>query len=291
MVEWEIISSENKLEFMSLERTVDDIKTMRIQGARSIAIAGLKSLKRVAEREGFGKRFTRACKLLESARPTAVALHNAIENVKKEKSLKEIERMIYYFENVASVIASQNYNLIKKNSTILTHCHSSVVIELLKKSWEKEIKFRVIATETRPLLQGKITAKELSRVGIPVVYSSDLAFGHFMQLHKRKINIVLFGIDSIRKEGVVNKIGSYPIAVFAKENRIPVYFVGELMKIDKRKKIEIEERNPEEIIMQKELPGVEIENAAFDITPWKYITGVMTERGMLKSQKIKRMLK
>jgi len=275
----------------SLEKTINDIKVLKIQGARSIAIAGLKAIKEVVEKDGFGREFDRACKLLESSRPTAVALHNALESIKKKKTLEEVDRLIYYFENVASLIAFQNYKLIKNNSTILTHCHSSVVIELLKKAWENKIKFRVITTETRPLLQGKITAEELSERGIPVVYTDDVAFGHFWQMHKRKINVVLFGIDSIRKEGIVNKIGSYMLAVFAKENKIPVYFVGELLKIDRRKEIEIEERNPEEIIKQKELPKVKIENAAFDITPWKYVTGVVTERGILKPEKIKRFLK
>ena len=275
----------------TLERTVEDIKGVKIQGARSIALTGLKAIKEVAKREGFRKSFERACRLLESARPTAVSLYNSLENVRKKKTLEEIERMIYYFENVASLIASQNYKLVKNNSTILTHCHSSAVIELLERAWEKKINFRVVATETRPLLQGKITAKELSESGIPVVYTDDTAPGHLFQMHKRKINLVLFGIDAIRKEGVVNKVGSYLLAVFAKENKIPVYFVGELLKIDRRKKVEIEERNPKEIISQRELPKVRIENPAFDITPWRYVSGIATEKGVLNSKQVLRMFK
>jgi len=274
-----------------LERTVEDIKSLEIQGARSIAIAGLKTIKEVVKKDGFGREFNRACKLLESSRPTAVALYNAIESVRRKKTLEEIDRMIYYFENVASLIASQNYKLIKNNSTVLTHCHSSVVVELLEKAWEKKIKFRVVATETRPLLQGKITARELSGSGIPVVYIDDVAPGHLWQMHKGKISMALFGIDSIRKNGIVNKIGSYMLAIFAKENKIPVYFIGELLKIDRRKKIEIEERNPKEIIEQKELPKVKIENPAFDTTFWKYISGVATEKGVLKPKQILRMFK
>jgi len=274
-----------------IEKTVEDIRSLKIQGARSVAIAGLKALKEFVEENGFGKGFERACRLLESSRPTAVALYNGIENVKKKKSLEEIDKLLYYFENVAPLIASQNYKLIKKNSTILTHCHSSVVVELLKTAWNKGIKFRVITTETRPLLQGKITAKELSEAGIPVVYTDDVAAGHFLQMHKRKISMVLFGIDSIRKEGVVNKVGSYVLAVFAKENKIPVYFVGELLKIDRRRKIDIEERNPEEIIREKELPKVRIENPAFDTTPWKYVTGIVTEKKVLKPTQVMRVMR
>jgi ribose 1,5-bisphosphate isomerase len=275
----------------SVGQVVKDIKSMKIQGARSIAIAGLKALKEVVTKDGFGKEFGRACRLLETSRPTGVALHNAIESIKRKRTMEEVDRMIYYFENASPLIASRNYNLIKNGSTVLTHCHSSVVVEIMKKAWDKKINFRVVATETRPLLQGKKTAKELSGYGIPVVYTDDVAFGHLWQMHKRKISMVLLGVDAIRKEGVVNKVGSYVIAVFAKENMIPVYFVGELMKIDKRKAIEIEERNPEEIISQRELPDVRIENVAFDITPWKYITGVVTEKGILKPREILRRLK
>jgi len=274
-----------------VERLAKDIKNMKTRGARTTAIAGLKALKKVVEKNGFRKEFARACKLLLSSRPTAVALYNAIEKIKKEKTLESVDNLLYYFENVAPLIASQSYTLIKNNSSVLTHCHSSVVVQLLQTAWEKKIKFRVIATETRPLLQGKQTARELSESGVPVVYTDDVACGHLLQMHKRKINILLFGIDSIRKEGIVNKIGSYVLAVFAKENKIPVYFVGELLKIDRRKKIEIEERNPEEIVKQREVPKAKIENPAFDITPWRYVTGVITERGIMKPEEIKRMLR
>jgi ribose 1,5-bisphosphate isomerase len=275
----------------SIDDTVSEIKGIKVQGARHIAIAGLESLRKIAVKDGFGREFAKACSMLESARPTAVALHNALEDVKKAKRVEEIDRMLYYFENVASVIASQNYGIVKDGQTILTHCHSSAVVELLVKAWEKGAKFRVIATETRPLLQGRTTAKELSEAGVPVVYTDDVSPGHIWQMHKRKISMLILGIDSIRREGIVNKVGSYLLAVFAKENMIPVYFVGEILKIDKRRKIFIEERNSEEIISQRALPGVKIENPAFDITPWKYVTGVLTEKGVLNPRRILEMFR
>jgi eIF-2B alpha/beta/delta-like uncharacterized protein len=275
----------------SISDIVRDIKSLRIQGARSIALAGIRAIRGVAEKRGFGREFESACKQLESARPTAVALHNAVEYIRKAKTLGEIDKMLYYFENVSSVIASQNSGIIRKDSTILTHCHSSAVVELLSKAWERGTKFRVIATETRPLLQGLRTARELSDCGIPVVYTDDMAPGHIWQMHKRKIGVLVLGIDSIRKEGIVNKVGSYLLAVFARENKIPVYFVGELMKIDRRKNIFIEERNAEEIVRQSRLPKAKIENPAFDVTPWKYVTGVLTEKGMMKPKEIWRMMR
>lgn len=270
-----------------VETTLEDIKSMRIQGARSIALAGLKAIKELGKSEGFGKKFNKACNLLESSRPTAVALHNTLENVMKKKTLEEIDRMIYYFENVSSIIASQNYKLIKKNSIVLTHCHSSSVVEILSKAWEKKIDFDVIVTETRPVLQGKITARELSEDGIPVTYIVDSAAGLLI----KDVDMMIVGCDAIRKEGIVNKIGTYPLAVLSKGNGIPVYFVGEILKIDKRKKIVIEERNSNEVIRQRELPKVKIRNPAFDITPWKYIDGVLTEKGIFNLRKIQRMFR
>ena len=89
----------------------------------------------------------------------------------------------------------------------------------------------------------------------------------------------------------MNKIGSYMLAVLAAENNVPVYFVGELLKLDKRKKIVIEERNPGEVINPKKLPGVKIENPAFDVTPWQYVTGVLTEKGLMPPKKILRLLR
>ncbi len=270
-----------------VEKTAEDIKNLKIQGARSIAIAGLKAMKEVVEESGFKQEFIRACKLLESSRPTAVALYNAIEKIKKQKSLEEIDKLIYYFENVGSLIAWNGYKLIKNDYTVLTHCHSSSVVEIFKKAFEKKNKFEVIVTETRPLYQGEKTAKELSRAGISVIYIDDSAPGHFID----QVDMLILGIDSIRKEGVVNKIGSYMLSILAKENKVPVYFVGEIMKLDKRKKFVIEERNPEEVIAPGKLPNVKIENPAFDVTPWKYVTAVVTEKGVLKPKQILRMFK
>jgi len=271
----------------SVEKIAKDIKNLKIQGARSIALTSLKVLREVAKKEGFNKNFDRYCKILVSSRPTAVALYNALEELKKEKTMDKLDNLIYYFENVSSMIAWHGYKLIKNNFTVLTHCHSSVVVEIFRKAKGEKRNFKVMVTETRPLYQGRITAKELSKAGIPVIYVDDSAPGYFVN----DIIFVLMGTDSIRKEGVVNKIGSYLYAVLAKENKIPVYFAGEIMKIDRRKNFVIEERNPKEIIEPKLMRGnVRIENPAFDITPFKYVTGLVTERGIMKPNKIKAIL-
>lgn len=271
----------------ALERTVGDIKTMRIRGANEIAIAGLNVLRDIAEKEGFGRKFNRACNLLLKTRPTAVPLSNSIEIVKKEKKLERLEKMIFYLENIGDVIGFLNYKIIKRGTTILTHCHSKDVVNFLRRAKEKKKKFNVIVTETRPLYQGIKTAGELSDVGIPVTYIIDSAAGFF----SKDIDLMIFGCDAIRKEGVVNKIGTYPLAVLAKENRIPVYFVGGTIKFDRRKKFKIEERRSDEVINRKKLKKCKIRNPAFDVTPWKFIKGVITEKGVLKPRQVLRMLK
>jgi ribose 1,5-bisphosphate isomerase len=275
----------SKIYRKSVDGVVDDIKTMKIRGARNIAIAGLEALKGVAEEAGFGKGFDSVSKKLISARPTAVTLYNAVEKIKREKNIDAIKETIYYFENIGDVIGTVNYKLIKKYPTILTHCHSGSVIELLKAAKKKKIRFKVIVTETRPRFQGKTTARALVDAEIPVVYIIDSAAGFYI----KDVDAMVFGCDAIRKEGVVNKIGTYMLAVLARKNKVPVYFVSGLMKIDKRKKLIIEERSPDEII--KDSKEFEVRNPAFDVTPWKYVTGIITEKGIMKPAKVKRMLK
>lgn len=270
-----------------LERTVEDIKNMKIRSARGIAVASLNILKRIAEKEGFGKSFRKASNGLVNARPTAVALYNAIKTVEQKKSLEEIDKMIFYFKNIGDVIGFLNYKIVKNNSTLLTHCHSGTVVDFLKAAKKKKRKFKVIVTETRPRWQGDITSKELVSFGIPVIYIVDSAAGFFA----KDIDAMIFGCDAIRKEGVVNKIGSYLLAVFAKENKIPVYFAGGIMKLDRRKKFKIEERSPKEVTRRRETKKFDVRNPAFDITPWKFVRGVITEKGVLKPRQVLRMLR
>lgn len=271
----------------SLEKTVKDIKTMKTRGATPTAIVALKVLKEISKKKGFGREFNDACKRLENARPTAVVIHNAIEMVKKKKTVESITDLIGYLETVGRTIGVRNHKLIKNNSIVLTHCHSTEVVWLLRTARENGRKFKVMVTETRPVYQGITTAKELTENYIEVVYIIDDAFG----LYKDEIDMMIVGCDSIRSGGITNKIGTYPMAVFAKENNIPVYFVGSLIKLDKREKFIIEERSSKEIIEPEKIKKCKIRNPSFDKTPLKYVTGVVTEKGVLKPKQILRMLK
>ena len=272
---------------MRMNRVVMDIRNMKIRGAKAIAIAGLKALRSMAQKNGFGKEFNNVAKKLVSIRPTAVALYNAVEKIKREKSLEAIDKMIYYFENIGDVIGTVNYELIRNGYTLLTHCHSGTVVDLLKTAKRKGRRFNVFVTETRPRWQGRITAEVLVKADIPVIYIVDSAAGFYIE----DIDMMLFGCDAIRKEGVVNKIGTYMLAVLAKEHKIPVYFAGGLMKLDKRKKLIIEERSPSEVMRKRETKKFDIRNPSFDITPWPLIKAILTEKGSLKPRQILRKLK
>ena len=131
-----------------------------------------------------------------------------------------------------------------------------------------------------------MTAKELAKLKIPVILIVDSAIEFFI----KDVSMVIVGSDAIRREGVVNKIGTYPLAVVAKEHKKPFYVVGNTLKLDKRKKLIIEERSPHEIYDER-MKTLKIRNPAFDITPWKYINRVVTEKGVMTPGNIKKMLK
>ncbi len=267
------------------------IKNIDVQGAKEIAIFSLKFLKQVAKKHGFSKKFEKTSNELEKTRPTAVVLHNCMKIVKNDKTIESIENLIKMLESVDDDIIRNGLEIFgKKQYTILTHCHSSEAISLIKGINEKS-DIDIFVTQTDPLEQGVKTAKELKKFGMHVTLIIDSAVGHFMP----EIDAVIVGTDSLRKEGVVNKIGTKLYAIAAKEHGKPFYIAGNTMKLDKRKKFRIEERSKKEVldelITPSKLKGIEIKNPAFDITPWKYITKVITEKGNYGPDEIKNMLR
>src|SRR3989338_444209 len=147
-------------------QAVQNIKSVKVQGAREIAIYALQFLKKFAKKNGFGLKFEVAAMMLENSRPTAVVLHNVLEIVKKEKSLGSINRLLNQLENSKKKIAKIGSKIIKKNSRIMTHCHSGEAMAVIKHSRKKKIS--VIATHTEPLEQGIKTAKELAAAKIQI---------------------------------------------------------------------------------------------------------------------------
>ncbi|MEM7823902.1 MAG: translation initiation factor eIF-2B subunit [Candidatus Aenigmatarchaeota archaeon] len=278
---------------MSKQLTLDDfvheLKALHIQGAKQIAVESLKFLKQFVKQKGFGRTFDVACNKIEAARPTAVPLHNVIETVKKERSIETIDRLLAQLQTTTKRIAAIGSKIIKPGWTIMTHCHSGEALAVMKAAWAQGKKIHVIATETEPVEQGIRTVKELRAVKIPVTLITDAAAGFFMS----QCDAVIVGCDALRmKEGLINKTGTYPMALLARAHRKPFYTVASTFKLDRRKRFIIEERPPKEVYRElHELHGASVRNPAFDITPWNLITRVITEKGVMTPGNVKRLLK
>lgn len=256
----------------TLDSLVSDIKTLKIQGARSIALESLKFLRTYSNKKGFGREFDRALKKLETARPTAVISINCLEELKKDKSKKTIDRLIKNLNEYPKRIGDKGYKIIKNNLTVLTFCHSSEVMGVFRTAKKNKKKFSVIVPETRPLYQGHRTIEDLKEMKVPSTLIVDSAIASMM----KDIDVIIIGSDAMRKEGNVNKIGSLGLAIIANRFKKKIYVVGDSYKIDKRNKFIIEERPTEEVAKIKG----NIKNPAFDVTPWNYIYRVINEKGI-----------
>ncbi|MBA7645013.1 Methylthioribose-1-phosphate isomerase [subsurface metagenome] len=188
--------------------------------------------------------------------------------------------------------------LIGDDFTILTHCNAGALatagygtaLGVIKQAKEQGKKPKVLATETRPLLQGaRLTTWELKKANIPFTLITDSMAGYFMS--RREVNCVIVGADRIASNGdTANKIGTYTLAVLAMENGIPFYVAAPTTTIDlslpSGDEIPIEQRSPEEVTHIQGVSiapeGVEVANPAFDVTPHHYITAIITENGIIK---------
>jgi methylthioribose-1-phosphate isomerase len=189
--------------------------------------------------------------------------------------------------------------LIADGDVVLTHCNAGALatagfgtaLGVIRAAWEQGKKISVLADETRPRCQGaKLTAWELSRDRIPVTVIADTAAGHF--LRKGAVQIVVVGADRIAANGdVANKIGTYQVAVLAHANRVPFYVAAPVSTFDPEladgDAIPIEERDASEVThpggRRLTPPGVPALNPAFDVTPARYVSGIITERGVLRA--------
>ncbi len=177
---------------------------------------------------------------------------------------------------------------------IVTHCHSSSVVNILVEAHKQKKYIHVYNTETRPLYQGRKTSIDLAKAGVPDTMITDDAAPFFVDnVYESDIHIdmVIIGSDAIKMDGsVYNKIGSFSIALAARHSKIPVYVVGSLTKVDMENAVIIEKRSGKEL--RPEAPkGLEILNYAFDKVPAKFITGIITEHGIIKPKDIKKMVK
>ncbi len=297
------------------------IKDMIVRGAPAIGVSaafglylGAKSLSDSGEAKDyktFKDKFFKICDFMFSARPTAVNLGWAVDRIKRlvEKSagssipslvagIKK-EAVLIYDEDIEinKKMGAYGAALLKDGFTVLTHCNAGALatagygtaLGVIRAAVESHKKISVISDETRPFLQGaRLTTWELMEDHIPVTLIADNSAGLLMR--KGMINAVIVGADRIASNGdVANKIGTYQVAVLAKENNIPFYVAAPLSTLDIKLKsgdeIPIEEREAGEIkeVFGKKIAPVNARalNFAFDVTPNKYVSAIITEKGVL----------
>lgn len=302
------------------------IKTLKIRGAPAIGIAAAMGIAlgaqdiRAKDFKSFYKKLESIGKHLAKQRPTAVNLFWAIRRmldfskshkdvtIEKLKNLliKESINILVEDIKVNKAIGRYGVKFIKDGATVLTHCNAGslatggygTATAPIFTAIERGKRVRVFADETRPILQGaRLTACELKEAGVDVTLITDNMAGAFMK--KGKIDLAIVGADRVARNGdVANKIGTYSVAVLCKEHKIPFYVAVPTSTIDfnlsSGDKIPIEERPTEEVTcimgkLQVAPPGVKVLNPAFDVTPAKYITAIITEKGSFKPGEIKRL--
>jgi methylthioribose-1-phosphate isomerase len=303
------------------------IKELWVRGAPAIGIAaamgfalGARAI-HAGSYEDFARQLKPIRDTLATTRPTAVNLFWALDRmenvvrVHQNRTIDEIkERLIHevqaiHQEDIGSNVAMGKFGaeLVQDGDTILTHCNTGALatgghgtaLGVIFSAWENGKRIKVLVDETRPVLQGaRLTMWELQQSKIPATLITDNMAGAFMQ--KGAIRLCIVGADRIAANGdTANKIGTYTVAVLARSHKIPFYVAAPTSTIDfsipSGAQIPIEERNPEEVTMVfgkvRIAPGnVDVANPAFDVTPAKFITGIITEQGVFKPGELKRRL-
>jgi len=304
------------LELKDYRAVASAIKELKVRGAPVIGVAGAYAVAlgalsiKAAGREAFLLELQKVIDSVTATRPTARNLFFALERLKKiaekgknpesiKKALVAEATKIHGEEAAATErIARHGAGLLKDGWTVLTHCNTGplaapdygTALGVIIRAYGRGKNLSVFATETRPLLQGaRLTAWELQQAGVPFTLITDSAAGYFMK--SGKIDCVITGADRVAANGdAANKIGTYTLAVLAKENGIPFYIAAPVSTIDVSLKsgdeIPIEERRTEEItsINGKRIApeGTRAANPAFDVTPHRYITALITDKGVIK---------
>ena len=239
-----------------------DIKSVKIQGAINVAKAGVKAYSLKPSKKSKS--------ILYRLRPTEPALFNALNVAEKSSP----EKALQHFDNAQKLINHYVFKFLPSKSVIFTHCHSNNLVSALIHAHESGKNFSVISTETRPLFQGRKTAKQLSNAGIKVTQIIDSAVHEFI----KNTDIIMLGADAILKSGAINKIGSTAIAEIAHVHKKPIYIIADSWKFYP-KKIKIEQR-PAKEIWNKSSKNLHIQNPSFELIPKKYITKLISELGV-----------
>lgn len=304
------------LEHTSYESVAESIQSMVIRGAPAIGVAAALGVAvgvcgRDAPDKVTDSYFSRILEVIGSTRPTAVNLFWALEEMRKvydefgddssrlkKEILKRALEIRILDEEINRAIGETGKGVIGEGDTVLTHCNAGslatagygTALGVIRSAYSEGKKFSVIAGETRPFLQGaRLTVWELQKENIPVTLITDNMAGHLMS--RGEMDLVIVGADRIALNGdTANKIGTYSIAVLARHHDIPFYVAAPSSTIDFKaasgKDIPIEERDADEVRgfrnEKTALPDTQVLNPAFDITPVELISGIITEKKIVK---------
>lgn len=304
------------VKIQNYQGVIDAIRDMQVRGAPAIGVAAAYAMGLAARdidaenREEFLSKLQDAAREISNARPTAVNLTwavqrqlNIAEGVRDTEQIatrliEEARRMQQDDEAVNRLMGSFGKELMPEDGAVLTHCNTGALatagygtaLGVIRAGWEDGKRFQVFNTETRPFLQGaRLTSWEFQHLGIPATLLVDSAAG--MLLASGKISCVITGADRIAANGdTANKVGTYSLAVLAKENGVPFYVAAPTSTIDPEigsgEEIQIEERPAEEVSHFQGSPtapsGVEVMNPSFDVTPHRYLSAIITEAGVAR---------
>jgi len=298
------------------KEVADAIRSMVIRGAPAIGVAAAMGIAigvLKASPERLDAEFEEICAALAATRPTAVNLFWAIERMKKlycevrgagvgevrRRLAAEAVRMREEDIEINEAMGRHGAALVPDGKTVLTHCNAGALatagygtaLGVIRSAVAAGKRIDVFADETRPFLQGaRLTAWELMHDGIPVTVITDNMAGHFLK--SGRIGCVVVGADRIAANGdVANKVGTYGVAVLAHENNVPFYVAAPVSTLDlslpSGEQIPIERRPDDEVTHVFGVPvtpaGVSVENPAFDVTPNRYVTAIITERGVARA--------
>lgn len=295
---------------VNIAQVVQDIKDIKIQGATNIAKSAFDILITESKNQTFDSSeefltfIESAMQMLISARPTEPMLFNGMDYIKSQiatckdnlcDSIQKtvIESATYYLNLIKETAERAILNglgIINDGDNVLTHCHSTSAVKTLALHKVKGLKFKVFNTETRPLYQGRKTAKDLIEEWIDVTMVVDGVAPFLMDEESGTdlmMDCVIIGCDAIKLDGgVINKVWSYAVGLSALYANVPVYIAGNLLKVDVHDTIQIEQRHSHEV--WEDAPDkVDFLNFAFDKIPPKFIRGIITEFGIIKPREIR----
>jgi methylthioribose-1-phosphate isomerase len=312
-------AEETMLPCRSAEEVARAIEAMVVRGAPAIGVCAAMGLalgaKQIAAEtpEHFEREFDALCRRMAATRPTAVNLFWAIDRMRARLAREggrpvpeirralEAEALAIHEEDVAicRALGRHGADLVPDSACVLTHCNAGALatggygtaLGVVRAAVESGKRVEVISCETRPFLQGaRLTVWELQKDGIPVTLITDAMAGHLMQ--RGKVDLVVVGADRVAANGdVANKIGTYTHAVLARAHRIPFFVAAPLATLDldtgTGREIPIESRDPEEVTRAAGHPtapeGTRALHPAFDVTPARYVSGIITEKGVARA--------